>query len=254
MNKNQKIILLIGLFLISLIGVLSISPIPQDLEYHKFADQRGWLGISNFNDVISNIPYAIVGIIGTFLTFRQKNNIIEKSEFLAFLCAFAGIFLVSLGSAYYHFAPNNHSLVFDRLPMTIGFMAIFSLIIAERIDTKAGIILLPILILAGFFSIFYWDYTESVNRGDLRFYALVQFFPIVAMPIVLRLFTAKYTGTYYLVEMIIFYVIAKLLEHFDAEIFSLTSNIISGHSLKHISSALACYSLVRYLKYKKIRA
>ena len=37
--------------------VLRMEPVPQDPAYHQFADARPWLGIPNFQNVASNLPW-----------------------------------------------------------------------------------------------------------------------------------------------------------------------------------------------------
>lgn len=254
MTKNQKIILLILLFIATATTLFSFHPIAQDLYYHNFADKRALFGINNFGDVVSNIPYILVGILGFLVTLRfRKDNtkFANKVEIIPFLVAFFGIFLVGFGSGYYHLNPNNHTLVWDRLPMTIGFMAIFSIIISERINLKAGFYLLPLFLVLGIVSIIYWNYTENSGQGDLRPYVLVQFFPLLAIPLIIYLFPAKYSGTRYLGEVILWYIVAKILEYFDGQIFELTQHLVSGHSLKHLASAVATYALVRYVRFRK---
>jgi hypothetical protein len=255
MTKNQKIILLLLLFIAIAMTLFSFHPIAQDLHYHNFADKRALFGINNFGDAVSNIPYILVGILGFLVTLRFRNDstkFANKVETIPFLLAFFGIFLVGFGSGYYHLNPNNHTLVWDRLPMTIGFMAIFSIIISERINLKAGLYLLPLFLALGIASIIYWNYTESFGQGDLRPYVLVQFFPLLAIPLIIYLFPAKYSGTRYLGEIIFWYVVAKILEYFDWQIFDLTHHLVSGHSLKHLASAIATYALVRYVKFRHI--
>jgi hypothetical protein len=62
--------------------------------------------------------------------------------------------------------------------MSMGFMAINAAVFADRIDARAGNgWLLYTLLAAGFASLVYWHWTESLGRGDLRFYGFVQFFP-----------------------------------------------------------------------------
>jgi hypothetical protein len=251
MTNNQKIGLITTLLILSIIAVFSLNPIAQDLSYHNFIDKRPWLNIANFGDVASNIPYIIVGLMGLIFTVQSHNNTQKFQnpiESIPFIIAFIGILLVGFGSGYYHLNPDNHTLIWDRIPMTIGFSAIFAIIIGERINLKLGLILLPILLAVGLFSIYYWNLTEQLGNGDLRLYALVQFFPILAIPLIIALFKAKYSGSRYLGEMVLWYVIAKIFEHFDGDIFELTNQIISGHTLKHLASALATYGLVRYVK------
>jgi hypothetical protein len=154
-----------------------------------------------------------------------------------------------MGSAYYHAAPDNARLFWDRLPMTVAFMALFSAFIADRINQRIGVQwLLPILVVAGIASVFYWDWSESVGRGDLRFYFLVQFYPIVALPVICWLFPkGRYTSGRYLAWLIAWYAVAKGLELFDVQVFALLGGTVSGHTLKHLASAVATLVVVRML-------
>lgn len=147
------------------------------------------------------------------------------------------------GSGYYHLSPDNHTLVWDRLPMTIAFMALFSLLLHERVlPTQKTITLIPLLII-GAASVFYWDWTESQGKGDLRLYALVQFLPILLIPLILWLYPKRYLNGTNLLWAFVFYFAAKLLEHFDGLIYE-RLDVISGHSVKHISAAVAVLFII----------
>ena len=155
-----------------------------------------------------------------------------------------GILLASLGSGYYHWAPDNHTLVWDRLPMTLMFMPIFSLIVYDFVGKDIGKIAFWISVPLGIFSIFYWQYTESIGQGDLRIYAFVQFFPMLIAPFILWLYPKKVPYIKYVVFLLGWYIVAKLCEHFDKEIYAFLG-FWSGHTLKHLFSAV---SLVYVLK------
>jgi DNA-binding FrmR family transcriptional regulator len=149
---------------------------------------------------------------------------------------FAGVALTGVGSAYYHWAPDNARLVWDRLPMTIGFMALLAAVVAERVSVTAGIALLPALLLAGAGSVAYWYACELRGAGDLRPYALVQFAPAALIPLPLLLFPARYTRGGDLVGVMVIYGAAKLFEVLDGPIFSM-GHLLSGHTLKHLTAA-----------------
>jgi hypothetical protein len=103
-------------------------------------------------------------------------------------------------------------------------------------------------VLLGLASLVYWDWTESLGRGDLRFYAFVQFYPMLALPIICWLFRDHYyTPVRYIFWLIAWYGLSKVLEFFDAAIFDITGNLISGHSLKHLAAAIATYVVLRML-------
>jgi hypothetical protein len=253
MTHRTKIIILAILALGLITATMCLSPIAQDMTYHHFADQRTLFGLPNFADVTGNAFFVLFGLIGLWhahdpLRAETFTMCGEKQLWLVF---FGGAALVGFGSAYYHLAPDNTTLVWDRLPMTIAFMSFFALIIMERIHPRAGLILSPFLLLIGAASVFYWDYTESLGQGDLRPYALVQFLPLCLIPVMLWLFPARYNGMVYLGHTVGWYVIAKGLEHFDKSIFSLLNGVVSGHTLKHLASAVAIYSMVNYIRFRQ---
>ena len=128
--------------------------------------------------------------------------------------------------------------------MTMAFMALYSVVITEFISLRAGKLLLLPLVFLGLLSAVYWHLTEAEGVGDLRFYILVQFFPLLTIPIILLMFQPSFTHTSAYWWLIAAYFIAKVLEHFDAQIQSLLV-IISGHSLKHIAAAIGLYVLLR---------
>src|ERR1700743_1690477 len=139
--------------------------IPQPPSYHLFADQRAFLGIPNFGDVVSNVPFAIVGLWGLIYLLRLKpeempRRFVNRQERLPYLIVFAGLVLTAFGSSWYHLHPDNARLVWDRLPMTIVFMSLIAALIMERINLRAGLWLLPVLLLIGMSSVFQWYWSE----------------------------------------------------------------------------------------------
>lgn len=223
----------------SLAAVMSLDPIPQDLAYHDFADQRTMLGIPNALDVLSNLPFLLVGYLGLRHCLRADLG----AGRAAWLVLFAGVALVSVGSAYYHWAPDNGTLVWDRLPMTVGFMGLFAALLGEYVhESVARRGLLP-LVLVGAASVFYWHWTD-----DLRPYAWVQFFPLLTIPAVMLLFRARHTHGWLLLVALAWYLGAKVTEHFDDEIFALAGGIVGGHAIKHVLAALGGYSLLVMLQ------
>ncbi len=244
-----RIFILIGMFAATLVGLAFLPPIAQDPIYHNFSDTGRYLGIPNFGDVVSNAGFAVVGILGLLGILGRRGRAIfpDASEAFPFIVFFLGVCFVAVGSGYYHLAPNNDRLFWDRLPMTIAFMALFSAFIADRVDKAVGINwLMPLLIILGIASLLYWDWTEGQGQGDLRFYGLVQFYPVIALPMICWLFPkANHTSGRHLAWIIVWYAAAKLLEHFDNQIYALLGETVSGHSLKHLAAAMATYVVVR---------
>jgi len=251
MSFARRMAILTAISVAVLAATLFVAPIPQDPAYHNFADQRAAFGLNNFADVVSNAGFLLVGIIGLLAVLKGRSGPLfdQRSDAIPYAIFFAGVIAVGVGSAWYHESPTNARLFWDRLAMTVGFMSLTAALVADRIDRRAGLtIVLPVLVVIGALSLFYWDYTEQLGRGDLRFYGLVQFLPILLMPVICRLFPkAGYTGKGGLVAVVLWYMVAKGLEHFDHQIFTLLGGIVSGHSLKHLAAAMACLMVVRML-------
>ncbi len=231
---------------------LFVDPIPQDPAYHAFVDRRGFLGMPNFLNVMSNLPFVIVGAWGIAFVVRFGADVVAGTR-AAWLVFFGGVFLTAFGSGYYHFAPGNDTLVWDRLPMTIGFMSFVAIVIAEYLSVReARAALLPLLLL-GAASVFYWAHTEALGAGDLRPYAIVQFLPMLAIPFVVLALRSRSDLGPYIGWMIGFYFTAKLLEYFDSAVYS-AGAIVSGHSLKHVAASLAPASLLYGLMRRRYHA
>lgn len=222
---------------------LVVPPIPQDLAYHEFADTRDYLGIPNFWNVASNLLFVVVGSWGTLFILRQGRAGCVAGLELAYIVFFAGIFLTGLGSGYYHLGPANDPLVWDRLPMTIAFAGLFSIIVGEFLSPRAGrMVLIPLLVL-GALSVEYWAFTETRGVGDLRPYAVFQFVPMLLIPFIMILHQPIFDDVGYFWMMLLFYVLSKVSEFLDAAIFDAVG-FISGHSLKHLFAGLAAATLL----------
>lgn len=232
--------------IIIVVGSLALmmwqQPLEQNPEYHNFADRRAFFGIPNFLDVASNLAFLIVGLAGLNVCFRNDSGSLRN----AWIVLFAGITLVSVGSAYYHWNPNNQTLVWDRLPMTIGFMGLFAALLGEYISERLGAFLLIPALLLGFSSVVYWHLFD-----DLRFYIWVQLIPLLTIPLVIILYRPKYSHQWLLLAALGCYALAKVSELFDKEIFALSRNSVSGHTIKHLLSALGCLVIVLMLRKRK---
>lgn len=162
-----------------------------------------------------------------------------------------GLILTAIGSAYYHLAPDNSRLVWDRLPMTIVFMSYVSALISERINIYLGLGLWPILLGMGFYSVLFWYASELRGVGDLRFYIGVQAFTLLVTLVMLAV-PSPYNRTWDLAIVLLFYVLAGLFELFDHQIYKLNGGMIGGHTLKHVAGAISGAWLIRMLWKRKI--
>jgi len=253
MRRAAALGLIGGLAVAAGAGALLVPPIPQDPAYHRLADTRSWLGIPNALNVLSNAGFVLVGALGlAFLgdrgaTARAFRTPAERWPYAVF---FAGLLLTGLGSAYYHWAPGNPRLAWDRLPLAITLVGLLDAVIAERVGVRAALGLLGPLVALAALSVGYWAVGEQRGAGDLRPYALVQFYPLVAIPLMIWLLPARYTASMGLLAAAGIYALAKVPELTDGWILS-TTRVVSGHTLKHLLAALAGYSVLRMLRHRR---
>jgi hypothetical protein len=236
--------------IIVLAVALFLPPVHQVLSYHDFADQRPLWGIPHFLNVASNLPFLAVGLLGIWFMGLQTRNsqiFLDSVERWPYLILFVGVSLTALGSGYYHLAPKNDRLVWDRLPMAVSFMAFFAANWSERIKVDIGTWLLGPLVLLGAASVVNWQRTD-----DLRFYAVVQYYPLIIIPVMLCVCPPRYTGTGYIWGALGWYTLAKILElhAVDHGIFSL-GGVVSGHTLKHLAAASGAFWIYLFLKNRR---
>lgn len=203
--------------------------IPQDKSYHNFADQSKVFGIPHFYDVVSNIPFIPIGLWGL--------TVANRVDWLSF---FSGCVAVGAGSSYYHWNPNNDTLVWDRLPMTVCFMSMLSAICQDYGLTFMRLVPCQLF---GVASIAIW-----AKYDELLPYAIVQFGSVLALFCLLALCNSPYKTNSYLWLAFACYGASKLFESYDRPINDLLGGLVSGHTLKHLVSALAFVFVINHLQ------
>jgi len=222
-------------------AVLLVPPIAQDQAYHRFADSRSFCGVPNGLNVLSNLAFLAAGLAGLAVVASERSVFAAGWERAIGGFFAAGVVLTGLGSAYYHAAPDDATLVWDRLPLALAFMALFVLVLADRLDARlARRWALPLLLL-GPLGVLYWRLSD-----DLRLYGLAQFGPLVTMPALALVRTGACTGGNWLGAAFALYAAGKVFELADASIFA-AGGIVSGHTLKHLTAAAAAAALVAWL-------
>ncbi|HEX9851939.1 MAG TPA: ceramidase domain-containing protein [Woeseiaceae bacterium] len=247
--KRRALFLAAAVFITA---AFAFDPVAQAPDYHQFADTRRFLGIANFWNVVTNLPFLYAGFAGLkYLSTNEPRGILP-SLVPAYRAFFAGVLLTAIGSARYHIAPDNDSLLWDRLPMTLVFMSLFSIIVGEHISGTLGRRVLLPLLLVGVASAVYWSVTERLGIGDLRPYVLVQFMPMLLIPLVLLMYSSHFDRTAFLWGMIVVYTAAKLVEHFDYAVYAF-GELLSGHSVKHLAAATASLLFLYGLRFRQPR-
>lgn len=258
LTQNTKLSIVIGIALTLIGALITTPPIPAPADYHDHADKRELSGLPHFFDVVSSFPFFLVGMLGLLLRLKPKKghhahrfhglSFLDPAERWPFVIFFVGIILGSLGSVYYHLAPNNERLLWDRLPTTLVFISIFTAVIIERIHVKAGLWLFLPLLAGGVGTVLFWHYkTQLTGLSDLRLVLVAQYYPMLIIPVIMLFFPSKYTRSKDLWGIIGLYALAEVFEMLDDYIFSF-GQVISGNTLEHLTAALATYWVVSMLK------
>jgi len=226
---------------------------PQPIEYHDFADHRTFLEVHNFLDVASNAGFLLVAIAGLIVTLRARTSFELAPERLPYAVFFIGVLLTAAGSAYYHLAPDNQRLFWDRLPMTIAFMALIAAQVADRISVRLGLALLAPLLIVGLASVLYWRATEQAGAGNVVPYGVLQAYAVVMLLLIALSQPSRYTRGSDVYWVFAAYVAAKLFELVDAPVLAL-GHLVSGHTLKHVAAAVGGLVVCRMLLLRHSKA
>ncbi len=231
-----------------------IPPVPQPLDYHDFADQRTFLGIPNFMDVVSNAAFVAAGLAGLVIALGRRAVFAQPVERIPYAVFFVGLVLTGVGSAYYHLAPDNETLFWDRLPMTIAFMSLIAAQIVDRMSVRAGLALLGPMLAVGVWSVVHWIVTERAGAGNVVPYAVLQVYCMVIVLGMALLHRSRYTRGEDVYWVFAAYLAAKVFETFDREIFDLLAGTVSGHTLKHLAAAASGAVIAFMLAHRTLRA
>jgi predicted membrane channel-forming protein YqfA (hemolysin III family) len=235
--RGWRVGLLVAVALTAGVVAVLLPPIRQDPTYHDFADRRAILGVPSGLNVLSNVGFVLAGVWALARVGRATLPPWERAA--GFVFAF-GLLLTGLGSAWYHAAPSNATLVWDRLPLSALFPTVFAVVIGDRLSVAAGRALLAPLVLGAVASVMWWHLTD-----DLRPYAVAQFLPMLLIPLMLVLSPGR-RPVAPLVAGVAIYAVSKLAEVTDRGIFALNGTL-SGHTLKHFLAALAAGLIVVWL-------
>ena len=244
---HRRLLAIALLSIAALLAVAALPPIPQAWAYHDFADQRTLLGVPHALNVVSNLGFLIVGVVGLRRVSKSGASFVDARERWPYGVFFASLVGVGIGSAHYHLAPSHGSLFWDRLPMSLAFMSLLSAVLVERLGPRVGLRLFPCLAAVGPFSVVYWILSERAGVGDLRLYGLMHFYPMLLIPLLLWLFAPRYTRGGDLLWVLALYATALAAERLDHEVFA-AGGWVSGHTVKHVLAAVAAGWLLRMLR------
>lgn len=235
-----------GLLLICVVALAFCKPVGTLLTEHQHADERMLWGIAHAANVLSNLPLLLVGLAG--LLMNQRRLLRRRAGYWGYNIFFASLLSSGLTSMHYHLQPNDSNLFWDRLSISLACAGILDVLIAERWEARASLYLRPWLLLFAPLTVVWWQWTnQAFGMGDLRPYLFLQFSPLILAPLLMWNLPNPHPTRQAFMLAVACYILAKLAELADAQIYASTQHLISGHSLKHILAALAGYMLLRLL-------
>ncbi|UJP06424.1 MAG: alkaline phytoceramidase [Nitrosomonas sp.] len=254
-KRQYGLIAAVSLSAIAMAALL--PPLAQPADYHLFADRRDFLGIRNFNNVVSNLAFLFSGTVGLISLRRiqhtpMQSTFLDRKESLPYWMLFLSVTAIAVGSMYYHWSPDNDHLLWDRLFIATAIAALLSAVLSERIGPLAGLLTLPPLTVLAVLSVLYWHWTEQQGNGNLNFYIVMQFYSILLIAWVCLRFPSRYSHGSVFFQIIALYMAAKAAEMLDEKIYVWTATSISGHTLKHLIAACAAYRIIQMLRKRTI--
>lgn len=222
---------------------LVLPGMAQPEHYHAFADRRAWGALPHAADVLSNLGFVLAALAGFVALWRA--DLCRLRGTARALCAlfFAGLLCSAAGSAVYHWAPQNASLVWDRLGMSVAFAGLLGLAVQTRIDDISARLATMVMLLAAPASIWVWAQTSNVLP-----WVLVQAGGMLMVLWLAFVSPRRHALPVELGWVIGLYALAKLLEISDSDVFDVSGHLISGHSLKHWVAAAAAWPVLRALR------
>lgn len=231
-------------------ALLLAPPQPEPASFRVFIDERAFFGIPRFWNVVSNLPLLFVGVWGLYVVARADGpTFAEPVEKWPYGFCFAAVAAAGIGSTWFHLAPDADRLMWDRLPIALGFVALLAGVIADRASVRAGLQALAPLLVAGAGSVLYWRWSMVHGAENIVPYAVVQYGALAAI-VTLAARRSRYTRGADLFVVAAAYAAAKAFEVLDLPIYEL-GGLVSGHTLKHLLAALAVGWLVRSLELRR---
>lgn len=220
---------------LALLAVAAWGPsVVQSGHYHAFADQRQIFGIPNLMDVLSNLAFAGFGAVGAWRIWQMRQRMPCPAQQNLASLFFVGLVATALFSSWYHLHPDDVGLAVDRNGMTIAFAGLLGLAACTRVSDRAGQWLALTVLLCGAGSIWTW-----ITSGNVMPWAVLQFGGMALMLGLSCLPARADSLPVSWITVILIYALAKLLEHADEQVYHLTGELLSGHTLKHVVASFA---------------
>jgi predicted membrane channel-forming protein YqfA (hemolysin III family) len=247
LSMNRFLVYLPTLLTLVVAAALLVhGPIPQWPDYHLFADRREFAGIPRAGDVLSNAAFALIGFWGLFALAARDRLRSFGAAAPAYTLFLVALILTALGSGFYHLAPDNARLVWDRIPIALACAGLLAGVRAETRTDGHAKRFTAVVGVAAVASVLWWYVTETHGQGDLRPYLFVQLMPAVLIPLWQALARAPRADRLAFGAAILLYFVARAAEFNDRALFD-ALGWISGHTIKHLVAACAAALIVARL-------
>jgi hypothetical protein len=240
MNRSQNMLPTLVTSVLLVAAVIH-GPIAQLPHYHEFADQAPRWGIAHFADVASNLGFLLVALLGVVALWPARHHPALLHGRAGYALFLLGLLLTAFGSGYYHLAPDNARLVWDRIPIALACGGLLAGVWGDT-HGKSSRELAAASALFGVLGVLWWYHTESAGIGDLRAYLAMQILPFLLIPIWQLSYDAGKSDRWYFGIALLIYAVAKLAELNDHEIGAMLG--VTGHTLKHLLAAFSSALIV----------
>jgi hypothetical protein len=225
------------------VAMLAYGPIAQLANYHDFADARTLLGIPRAMDVLSNAGFIVVGLWGLAVLRRGWGDPAFASSRPGYLLFSLAVLATAFGSGWYHLAPDDDRLVWDRLPINIACAGLLAAVYADTHGDRRPWLTTAVLAVLAAASVWWWSYTRTRGVGDLRPYLYLQAVLIVLVPGWQAVYRAPRRERIAFGLAILLYALAKVFELVDHAVFGVLG-FMSGHTIKHLLSTAASAAVI----------
>jgi hypothetical protein len=225
-------------------AMLLHGPIAQLAHYHEFADVRPGLGFANIADVLSNLGFLLVGGWGLWRLTPRAGHPTLAAGWAGYRLFLVALVLTAGGSAWYHLAPDDARLIWDRLPIALACAGLLAGVAGETSGASARRWAIRLSLIAAL-SVAWWHAT-----GDLRPYLLLQGLPLLLVPLWQAIHRAPAADRRAFGLALALYAAAKLAELNDHAVFE-ALGWISGHTLKHLLASAAAATVTWRLASRK---
>ena len=220
------------------LAVACLGPhVAQTAHYHAFADQRALWSLPFAMDVLSNLPFAVMGGWGLWRLHGASHHQGVQRQLAGLF--FTGLLVTAACSTWYHVRPDDAGLAIDRMGMVLAFAGLLGLAVADRVSGRSGVCFAMAVLGLGPVAVGVW-----AASANLLPWSMLQGGGMLLVLVMAARRPLSGAWGVPLGAVIAWYAVAKLLELGDQPVFALTQGVVSGHTLKHVAAALSAWPLI----------